>query len=128
MAKHFYASNEKFHAYMTTHRLNYDTITLEDTNHFYDELTDVPSDIEDEDEKINYYEEFIKPYDPVVMEIDLQDEKTMGKTLHNIDTIHILCPDIVTTQRTPNKSKTPKRKSKSQVSKKGTNKRTIKKK
>lgn len=110
MAKHFYGSNEKFHEYMTKHGLNYDTITLENTNRFYDELTDIPSDIEDEDEKIDYYEKFIEPYDPVVLEINLEDEKTIAKTLHNIENIHILCPEMTKSSKTSTKSsKKPKK-------------------
>merc|ERR1711871_111018 len=83
MAKHFYAYNEKFDKYMRDHKLNYDTITLNDTKHFYEELLDIPSHIKDIDEQIKYSEKYIEPYDPVIMELDLTDEKIMKRALHN---------------------------------------------
>ena len=92
MAKHFHASNQKFDVYMNTHGLTYENLTLKDAQQFYDQLREIPPEIEDEDEKLDYYEEFIEPYDPVILEIDLQDSTTIEKALYNINNIHILCP------------------------------------
>lgn len=112
MAKHFYASNEKFDTYMKTHGLTYENLTLHDATQFYDQLREIPPEIEDEDAKLDYYEENIEPYDPVIMEIDLQDVTSIEKALYNIHNIHILCPHPRSPhQRSPHELRTRKRSS-----------------
>ena len=100
MAKHFYATNEKFDEYMDKHGLTYEELTLEHTKHFYEELTDIPDDLP-EDELEEYYEKYIDPYDPVVMTINLQDEKTIQNAIDKIMSTRILCPE----KKTRNKKK-----------------------
>ena len=49
MAKHFYATNEKFDEYMDKYGLTYEELTLEHTKHFYEELTDIPDDLPEDE-------------------------------------------------------------------------------
>lgn len=98
MAKHFYARNEKFNAYMNTHGLTYDNLTLNDTKQFYDELRYIPDDLQ-EDEIEDYYETYIEPYDPVVMTINLQDDTTVQNIRDKILNILILCPEKKRTRK-----------------------------
>lgn len=104
MAKHFYATNESFDTYMIKHHLTYENLTLEHTKHFYDELTYIPDNLP-EDELEEYYEKYIDPYDPVVMTINLQDERTIQNAMDKILSTHILCPEKRTMKNKGGKSK-----------------------
>jgi hypothetical protein len=98
MSKHFYATNDKFDSYMEKNGLDYEDLTLEHTKHFYDELTDIPDDLP-EDELEEYYEKYIDPYDPVVMIINLRDERTIQNAMDKIISTRILCPEKKTSKR-----------------------------
>ena len=73
--------------------LNPQNLTLEIATQFYDDLREIPSDIEDEDDMMEYYEINIGPYDPVIMEIDLQNTEILNKLMQNIQDIKIICPE-----------------------------------
>ena len=121
MAKHFDASNEKLQEYLITngHDLNPQNLTLEIATQFYDDLREIPSDIEDEDEMMEYYETHIEPYDPVIMEIDLQNIELLNKLMQKIQSIKIICPDNQGgKKRVKSKRKTKRRKIKRRKTKK----------
>tara|TARA_Y100000816_G_scaffold285531_1_gene265307 strand:- start:485 stop:1297 length:813 start_codon:yes stop_codon:yes gene_type:complete len=121
MAKHFDASNEKLQEYLITngHDLNPQNLTLEIATQFYDDLREIPSDIEDEDEMMEYYETHIEPYDPVIMEIDLQNIEILNKLMQKIQSIKIICPDNQGgKKRVKSKRKTKRRKPKRRKTKK----------
>ena len=73
-------------------------MTLEHTKNFYDELTYIPDDLP-EDELEEYYEKYIDPYDPVVMIINLRDERTIQNAIDKIISTRILCPEKKTSKR-----------------------------
>jgi len=125
MAKHFDASNEKLQEYLITHKhdLNPQNLTLEIATQFYNDLQEIPSDIEDEDEMMEYYEINIEPYDPVIMEIDLQNIEILNKLMQKIEDIEIICPEYKGGKKSRKRIKSKRIKSKRKKSKRKKSKR-----
>ena len=95
MIAHFEAttSNEKLIEYTNEKRIDLKDLTLEQAKDFYDKLREIPPDLEDEDDIMEYCEREIEPYDPVIMEIDInQDPDFIEKYMKKIGETDIKKP------------------------------------
>ena len=78
---------------------------------FYEDLRKIPDDIEDEDAIMEYYEQNIEPYDPVILEINLkQDPEIIEEYLNRIKEVEIKLPPEDTSESSKGGKKSRRRK------------------
>lgn len=117
MAKYFKASNIDLDAYMDDEGLAFESLTLEDMQHFYDQLNEIP-EFETEEEEMSYFENNENIGNPVILYVDVSNPEIIEKTKQLFNNLAIRCPEstggknrkTIKKRHAKNKTKTSKHK------------------
>jgi hypothetical protein len=119
MAKYFRATNDVLNQFIANNGLQFETLTFDDMQTFYNELNEMP-EFETEDDELMYLLQNESFGNPVLLYIHVNDIDVIDKTQQLFSEMVIRCPN---TTRTGGKKKTKTSKNKSKRRMRKTNKR-----